>query len=340
MKEELMELNKDAKRFLYEQIELIEKDEERLNRCKQELDYLYMCDSTLIIKYLYLYKKKYKKTKYLFYGNPNNLLSLYILGLTNVNPIEYNLSMDTCIRYYSLDFFVVNKSTKGLIKFINDYQLFFSLCKADLSKVEGHTEEDYFSYVIRLKEDVNKKKCDSDGVPIIEMNNNNYFKEILISIRRTYINNEFSKKEEKLINQFKPKSDLDYIKIMLLDYNDLYLFSKQYLLYEEKIISLNEIITCREDVYDYLIKHNIDKQTAFDIMTFVRKGKALPKFWKDNTSKFYHLDMWSKYREIMKFNGCEEWFIETLTNIRWLDYRGYIASKYLYMKEKRSDKHE
>jgi len=99
------------------------------------------------------------------------------------------------------------------------------------------------------------------------------------------------------------------------------------------------MITCREDVYDYLIKHNIDKQTAFDIMMFIKNGKALPRPYKSNTLKLYNLDMWNKYREIMNFSGCETWFIETLTNIRWLDYRGYIASKYLYMKDVRSDKH-
>ena len=339
MNETLFKLKNEARDFLYDQIELIEKDEDKLKRCKQELDYLYMCDSTLIIKYLYLYKKKYKKTKYLFYGSPNNLLSLYILGLTNIDPIIYNLSMDTCLRDYGLDLFIVNKSPKGLIKFINNCQLNFCICKADMTKVDYYSENEY-RYVIRLKEDVKNKKCDNDGFPIIKMNNNNYSKELLISIKKTYIKNSFSKKEKTMINVFKPSSDLDYIRIMLLDYNYLYFYSKQFLLYPKKLTSLDEMITCREDVYDYLIRHNIGKQTAFDIMMFIKNGKALSRSYKSDTLKFYYLDMWSKYREIMKFNGCEIWFIETLANIRWLDWRGYIASKYLYMKEGRNDKHE
>ena len=87
-------------------------------------------------------------------------------------------------------------------------------------------------------------------------------------------------------------------------------------------VSFDEVITCREDVYEFLLKHGIKRQEAYSIAEDVRKGKIHVNGWEQND-----LDM-------LKAANVAEWFIESCRKIKNLGtrmhemiyYKRYIES--------------
>lgn len=119
---------------------------------------------------------------------------------------------------------------------------------------------------------------------------------------------------KKLLNKFKPTSFEELMRI----YGGLL----SGLLFEncenrEKLLeqdnTLNEVISCREDVVSYLTQKGICKKNAYKIMDFVRRGKPLTQGQKN----------------IMKINNIPEWYIEECSNIKCLLSRADCAAKTL-----------
>ncbi|MFR0367716.1 DNA polymerase III subunit alpha [Candidatus Phytoplasma palmae] len=81
-----------------------------------------------------------------------------------------------------------------------------------------------------------------------------------------------------------------------------------------KNISFDDIICCRDDIMNSLIKRNVEKLKAFEIMEFVRKGKqhSNPKEWK------------VLVKEIE--NKVEEWYIKSLSKIKYLFPKAHAAA--------------
>lgn len=77
-------------------------------------------------------------------------------------------------------------------------------------------------------------------------------------------------------------------------------------LIEHKNFSLNEVITCRTDVYNKLLMYGYSTNDAWDISEKVRKGKSLSE----------------KDVEIMKQNNIPLWFIQSCKKIRYAPTRG------------------
>lgn len=83
-----------------------------------------------------------------------------------------------------------------------------------------------------------------------------------------------------------------------------------------KVITKNSVIASREDVFDCLILLGLDKEKAFQITEYVRKGKAS------------YLDCkWMKYREQLINADAPEWFIRSCEKIKYLFSR---AHAYIY----------
>lgn len=74
-----------------------------------------------------------------------------------------------------------------------------------------------------------------------------------------------------------------------------------------------ELISCREDVYEYMMEHGIEKGKAYDIAEYVRKGRAEKSGWKDGMS------------ETMKNAGVPEWYIESCSKIKYLYSRAHAV---------------
>ncbi len=327
MKKTIEGLNKDASIYLYKKLLSITSNRKYLKRCREELAIFCENNQTLFLKYMYLYKKKNIRTRYLLQGELCNSLALYLLGINNVNPIEYKISYDTCLRYTSINCLLIKERPIKLIKYINRSQNDFVICKADLSKV-SYLDNNLDKFLIRFKEDVQNIEHNKDGLPIIKLNDDNEYLESSIYIGFTSLRNSFYKHENDIFKLLEPKNDYEYVKALLLDLNRLIYESGQMKLFKNGIISLEDMISCRDDIYDYLIKHNIDKNTAFNIMTFVRRGCA----FKNND-----IEKWNEYKVIMILSNCEDWVIDTLEKIKYLWNRGSMAERYLCIKEMQNE---
>ena len=89
-------------------------------------------------------------------------------------------------------------------------------------------------------------------------------------------------------------------------------------LIKTKEIKIEDVIATRDDIYYCLMGKGIDRETSFNIMEFVRKGKANKSKFKDN-EKFAKLaEQWNKYQKIMEEHGISKEFIETCSNIMYL----------------------
>ena len=83
---------------------------------------------------------------------------------------------------------------------------------------------------------------------------------------------------------------------------------------DDEIAGIRKSCHLLADMFNYLIKHGIEKSTAFDIVDFVRKGKAS----KDPES-------WKGHVETMEKAGIESWFIES-NGDPWGEFHIFIST--------------
>ena len=82
-------------------------------------------------------------------------------------------------------------------------------------------------------------------------------------------------------------------------------------LLREGVIAPEQVITCREDVYRYLIQRGAEEKEAADFMTCVYKGCALRKGIQEGQM------------EMLRRCGAEEWFISVCKKIGYLFPEGH-----------------
>ncbi len=106
----------------------------------------------------------------------------------------------------------------------------------------------------------------------------------------------------EMLNQTKPKSFSDLIRISGLSHGtDVWLGNAQDLIVNHGF-SLNDIIGCRDDIMVYLIQHGIDPLTSFQIMEDVRKGKKINQ----------------EHQKILEENKIPEWYIQSCNKIKYM----------------------
>lgn len=81
------------------------------------------------------------------------------------------------------------------------------------------------------------------------------------------------------------------------------------------IATLKEVIACRDDIFNYLIEKGNESEIAYNIMEYIRKGRARRK--TDET--------WKEYKKIMKNHNVPEWYIESCEKISYLISRAHIV---------------
>lgn len=102
MNEKYSFVNDIAKDYITKELEKVfltkYHDMNLLSRCYEEIDLLYDRGLLFIIEALYKYKNNSKDKSYRYYfgGSCNNLLLLYVLGLSSVNPLPRHFYCSDC----------------------------------------------------------------------------------------------------------------------------------------------------------------------------------------------------------------------------------------------------
>ncbi|WP_068449038.1 PolC-type DNA polymerase III [Caviibacter abscessus] len=120
---------------------------------------------------------------------------------------------------------------------------------------------------------------------------------------------------KEMLKDTRPKTFTELVRISGLSHGtDVWLNNaKDYV--NSGIATLNDIISVRDDIMNYLILQGMEKSVAFKIMEFVRKG--LPSKKKDE---------WQKYKEMMKSSGIKDWYIESCEKIKYMFPKGHAVA--------------
>lgn len=82
-----------------------------------------------------------------------------------------------------------------------------------------------------------------------------------------------------------------------------------------------QVITCREDVMEYLLARGAERETAYEMMESVRKGRADALWDPSNSSPDA-----KRQQQILQDCGAEDWFIESCRKIKYLFPRAHAAA--------------
>lgn len=180
-------------------------------------------------------------------------------------------------------------------------------------------------FIKKHYEDFNDYIC--ENIDIEELKNN------------IYKNNDVHNFYDNLINELNPITKEEYIKALSLGYGTGVWNNNQEFLFEAGVISFDEVISNREDLYEYLINHNLSDELALEIMTFIRKGRAfsdveainnctdskMKEIWKNPK----RMEKWKYYQKIMHDKKCDDWLIEVCSNIIFLPERNMAVDRYM-----------
>jgi len=334
------ELNNEAKEYLIQELDKIfykkYKDEKLLERCYKEINILYDKALLFIVKYLYKYKQKYECVSYHFEGTINNLLLLYVLDLTKVDPIKYNLPFEL-YSDKTIDIKLINDTGEGLANYFDKCDHNFKIVmgsheKENIEKIEEFFDNHYllipsFAPPEDMLFRINSKYFMLETVEDYRKYTNWYLpikiseKYLLINCENIGLENVVENDFEKEIsNILKPQTIDDYIKIKSIARSvHLWKLNQDELVFK-KILDIKSLIANKEDIFDYLINHHIDRQTALEIVKEVGNGY-------ENKNSY----LWNKYVSIMKENNCDDLFINVISKTIYIRGRGEAIGECLFV---------
>ncbi len=114
----------------------------------------------------------------------------------------------------------------------------------------------------------------------------------------------------QMLVETQPNTFSELVRISGLSHGtDVWINNAQNLV-KDKIASLSEVISTREDIMLYLINAGMDKKKAFQIMENVRRGKGLSR--EDESE--------------MRSLNIEEWYIESCNKIKYMFPKAHAAA--------------
>ena len=119
----------------------------------------------------------------------------------------------------------------------------------------------------------------------------------------------------KLVEDTKPKSFAELIKISGLSHGtDVRLGNAQELI-ANNVVPFKDVIGCRDDIMVNLMYYGLEPIKAFKIMEFVRKGKAS----KDP-------ETWQQHKKTMEDANIPKWFIDSCQKIKYMFPKAHAAA--------------
>lgn len=354
MLEKYESLNIKSKIFLINELNEIfpkkYKDMKLLERCVKELDLLYDKGILFIIEILYKYKKNRKEIcpiAYHFRGTINNLLVLYVLGISNIDPIKYNLPFEL-FNDNTINVDLIDAIPLDLLSFVShEYYdkvkfVYGNHDKEDIEEVNSLEDNHYL--IIPFLGYKDSPDCSIlKDIPfkmseylLFETGEDyrNYKKEFLTirideklpieDYESIGLENIFTCDFEiEIAKILKPKTINDYVKVKSIGHGvDVWNYNQDVLVKNGKI-KLNNLIATREDIFEYLLAHSIKREKALEIVNFIRKGRQEKEPKK-----------WNEYVKLMKKNNCEDLFIDIFSKIKFIFGRGQAVSECLFVLDK------
>ena len=332
------EINIDAKKYLIPIIhekcmEKYKGKEDILERCYAELNLLYKNNMLFIIEYLYKYKLCNKEVKYYFNGSFNNLLLLYLLDLGNVDPLKYNLSYEL-FGIKTLEIDIANGISLDFLNYLEHKCEDIKIVLKKYKKIyDEYLESDnYYILPTNALPDDMELRFNEDGL-LETYDTNGFYEDMYLTIRvkeksliydfekigiENAIDNTYEGNLQKIL---KPKSFDDYVKIKCLAHSTHCWKENQEYLVKDGKLDIKNIISNREDIYDYLAEHKVPKYYIKEIIDLVRKGS-------------FNNSLGNFYKEILLKYNCSKDFIGILEKILYLTNRGEGISKCLYFLDK------
>lgn len=331
MLDKYKELNDNSKNYFINQLKRISISNENMNRCLNEIELLYDKGILFILEYMHKYKNDSKDISFHFHGTINNLLVLFVLKISYVDPIKYCLPYEL-FTDETINFDIINDINSSFISY-------FEMASGAVRLIYGYNGKDEELEINELEDNhylVIPVWCDEKNL-LFRLDSIHGFETaddyrkykdeyIIIKIgeKPLYINEKCDIKSalgddfmKSLISKLYPNTIKDYSKIIELSHGTNVWNNNQDILYNQQKIDIHNIISSREDVYEYLIAHSIDKSSALEIINYI----SMP--YKD-TSK------WDKYNKIMTKHQCEYMYINIFSKIHYLTGRGEAISECLY----------
>ncbi len=113
-----------------------------------------------------------------------------------------------------------------------------------------------------------------------------------------------------MVEEAKPSSFADLVRISGLSHGTNVWLGNARNLINSGQADLTSVITCRDDIMNFLMDHGLPDEIAFEIMEDVRKGRGLDQ---DQVQK-------------MKANGVPEWYIKSCQKIEYLFPKAHAAA--------------
>lgn len=220
----------------------------------------------------------------------------YLLGMTVVNPLKYELSNDMRedMTFYcgiAEDYFEIMYDY--LKSIFEKYKLSNKFDNEELKKYGIRLEIN--SYAHKLERLERETKIKSQSINLNNLNVYNYLNNKLF-----FLDKNDSKKQ--LFTILNPKSINELADIYSLihsnldiNYSDLYNYD------------LKKFPYTRDNIYIYLLKHNVKRKDAYMITKFIYKG---------NTKR--NSNTWKIYTKYLIKHNIEQKYIETLEKINYL----------------------
>lgn len=114
----------------------------------------------------------------------------------------------------------------------------------------------------------------------------------------------------QMLDDINPKSISDLIKMSGFSHGTAVWTGNAQDLIRKKVATVNEVISCRDDIMHYLMNIGIENSEAFKIMEIVRKNKPLSD---------EHIDL-------MKSHGVPDWYIQSCKTLTYLFPRAHATA--------------
>lgn len=201
---------------------------------------------------------KERSIPYFVSGLISSLCLPYILGITEVDPIRYNIPIEMAIGISGnkIPTFIIEHGGLGFLSIIQNSD-YLNLDLATLS-VRSHGKPKSF-----------------DNAKVWEYFSSGYYPEIIGSD---------SDDMSRILRRFRPHSIEELAKALSAALSTGLYSGNAELLMDKCILTINDLPTTREDFIELLVGNGLDRESTFTIMNYIQTGRPIPEGLKHTLS--------------------------------------------------------